>query len=106
MFRTALSSQERSSESQLSQVLPARRTNCSTWRRWLPLRSGWLASSSGLNDMIPLTAQDSTLQWAALCTSLSLSRSTCKLLDTHAAQLARLPVLRFRVTKGRTDLLG
>src|SRR4028119_515062 len=65
MVRTALSSQERSSESQTSQVLPARRTNCSTWRRWLALSSGRLASRSILNGKILLSPQHPTPPWAA-----------------------------------------
>jgi hypothetical protein len=55
---------------------------------------------------IPLSAQDSTLQRAARGTSLSPYRSICKLLDTPAPHLPRIPVPRCRVNKGRAELLG
>jgi hypothetical protein len=52
----------------------------------------WVSVEGRIEGMIPLSPQGSTLQRAALCTSLSPSLSICKVLDTHAAQLTRTPV--------------
>jgi hypothetical protein len=63
--------------------------------------AGWLASRSGVNGMrSPYLPKTLRYNGAARGTSLSPCRSICKLLNTHAAHLPRIPVPRCRVNKG------